>query len=154
MDDELKIKDISDSSLNGLQVEGREEIERIGFAVDASIDVFNRANDEGCGFMVVHHGLFWGKIEPITGIFYKRLKALIENEISLYAAHLPLDLHPRFGNNVSLINLFSTSHIEPFGKYQGSDIGFLGRLKEAINREEIVKILDGRLNTSSKILPC
>ncbi|MEW6482400.1 MAG: Nif3-like dinuclear metal center hexameric protein [bacterium] len=154
LDDELKIKDISDSSLNGLQVEGGEEIEKIAFAVDGSQETFIKAKNSSCNLVVVHHGLFWGIQEPITGILYKRIKVLIENGISLYAVHLPLDLHPRFGNNISLINLFSTSYIEPFGKYQGSEIGFLGRLREAINREEIVKILDGRLNTSSKILPC
>lgn len=153
LDNELRIKDIPDSSLNGLQLEGKEDIKRIGFGVNGSFEVFNKAREAGCGLVIVHHGLFWGNSLPITGILYKRLKILIENGIALYAAHLPLDLNPKFGNNISLINLFDPSFIEPFGKYQGIDIGFKGRLKEALGREDIVKILDTSLNTSSRILP-
>lgn len=153
LDNELKIKDIPDASLNGLQLEGKEGIEKIAFAVDGSFEVFNKAKEAGCDLVIVHHGLFWENPEPITGILYKRLKILIEEGMSLYAAHLPLDLHPRFGNNISLINLFNPSDIEPFGKYHSIDIGFKGRLKEALDREDIVKILDKSLNTSSRILP-
>ncbi|MEW6104096.1 MAG: Nif3-like dinuclear metal center hexameric protein [bacterium] len=154
LDRELRTKDISDYSLNGLQVEGREDIEKIGFAVDGSQETFIKAKDSSCNLVVVHHGLFWGIQEPITGILYKRIKVLIENGISLYASHLPLDLHPKFGNNISLINLFNPFNVEPFGKYEGQDIGFLGRLKEPLHREDIAKILNEALNTSSKILPC
>jgi len=153
LDSELKTKDIEDASLNGLQVEGIGDVEKIGFAVDASIEVFNKAKEKNCNLVVVHHGLFWGKEEPITGILYKRLKVLIENGISLYAVHLPLDLNPKFGNNISLINLFNPIDVKEFGKYQSQDIGFKGRLKEPLHRAEILKILDNSLNTSSKILP-
>lgn len=150
---ELRIKDIADSSLNGLQVKGSNDIEKVGFAVDSSAKVFNKAKDIGCNFIIVHHGLFWKDAESPPTILYKRLKVLIENNISLYAAHLPLDLNPLFGNNISLINLFNPSFIEPFGRYKGIEIGFKARLKHVLNRADIVKILDEALNTSSKILP-
>lgn len=154
LDNELRIKDIKDTSLNGLQVKGSPEIEKIGFAVDASLEVFNKAKNSGCNLIIVHHGLFWEHPECLLPtILYKRLKILIENRISLYAVHLPLDCNPLFGNNISLINLFNPCCIEPFGTYNGIKIGFKAKLKKGLKGEEIVKILDLSLNTSSKILP-
>ncbi len=151
LDSELRIKDIPDASLNGLQIEGCENIEKIAFAVDGSYETFVKAVEASCRLLIVHHGLFWGKCEPITGLFYKKLKVLIENGVSLYAVHLPLDLHPRFGNNIQIMKLF-TDNALVFGEYQGQEIGFSGRLSSPLNMEEIVKKLNNTLNTSSKIL--
>ncbi|HAW49687.1 TPA: Nif3-like dinuclear metal center hexameric protein [bacterium] len=152
LDSFLKIKDILDTSLNGLQVEGKKEIKRIALSVDASLEAFIKTNEIHADLLIVHHGLFWEKQEPITGILYRRLKVLIENEISLYAAHLPLDMHPSIGNNIRILKLF-TEDTNPFGEYHGQKIGFSGRLEPPLNREEIIKKLNDTFNISCRILP-
>ncbi len=89
-----------DSSLNGLQV-GRpgKEVKKLGVAVDASLETFKRGAELKCDALFVHHGLFWGKPIAITEIHYERIATLLNNDIALLAAHLPLDVHPELGNN-------------------------------------------------------
>ncbi len=98
-------RSIPDRSLNGLQVEGRARIERAAFAVDASLDTIRAAARAKAEILVVHHGLFWSRNERITGVMRKRIGALVESELSLYAAHLPLDCHEEVGNNVEIARL-------------------------------------------------
>ena len=86
---------------NGLQVEGKAEVKRVGFAVDACLQSFQALED--CDFVIVHHGLFWPSIRSIKGAMKKNLAFLFERDISLYASHLPLDVHPEVGNNAGLI---------------------------------------------------
>jgi len=102
LDEFLDIKNIQDSCKNGLEVEGKEEIKKIGFSVDACLESFQKAVSVKCDLLIVHHGMFWGDIEYVTDITYERVKHLIKNDIALYAAHLPLDIHPEVGNNVQL----------------------------------------------------
>ena len=92
----------TDISLNGVQVENTADITCIAFAVDACMESFRRAREAGAQMVFVHHGLFWGHEQCVTGSHYQRLKFLMENNMALYAAHLPLDIHPELGNNVSL----------------------------------------------------
>ncbi|MBR9689699.1 MAG: Nif3-like dinuclear metal center hexameric protein [Candidatus Altiarchaeota archaeon] len=90
-----------DQSINGLQVQACEDINNIALATDASISVFQKAKAD---LLLVHHGLYWKNLSPvIAGEMYQRVKYLLENKMSLYAAHLPLDKHPEVGNNVRLI---------------------------------------------------
>ncbi|MCD6140932.1 MAG: Nif3-like dinuclear metal center hexameric protein, partial [Thermococcus sp.] len=97
LDEYLNVLAFPDKSRNGLQVEGKEEVEKIAFAVDACMDTFIKARAFGADMLIVHHGLIWGGIEYVRGLVQKRLKFLLENELNLYAAHLPLDLHPEVG---------------------------------------------------------
>lgn len=145
LDTELRIKEIEDTSLNGLQVNGKEDIKRVCFAVDASLETFQEVTKQEANMVVVHHGLFWNKPELLKGVLYKRLKILFDNEISLYAAHLPLDLHPKFGNNAQLMNLFITKKRVPFGNYHGTSIGWLGKLQRKINLQTAVSKLEEAL---------
>jgi putative NIF3 family GTP cyclohydrolase 1 type 2 len=94
LDEYLNVQAYPDKSSNGLQVEGKAEVERVAFAVDTTLRTIERAAKAGADMMVVHHGMIWGGLGYITGIHYRRLKALIENGLNLYAAHLPLDAHP------------------------------------------------------------
>jgi len=95
-----------DPSNNGLQFAGEAEVEKAVFAVDASAELFCRAADLDAGFIFVHHGISWGSgIRRIDGILAERVKLLAANGISLYAAHLPLDAHPRFGHNARLSDM-------------------------------------------------
>lgn len=152
----LNIDEMSriDVSFNGLQV-GREESElkKIAFAVDASQETFNRAIDAGADLLFVHHGLYWGRVIPITGDFYKRIAMLINNDLALYAAHLPLDMHPELGNNAGLAKALKLKNVEPFGIVKGVNIGLKGTFEKAMTRDEIVNILFGGWDNSVKMLP-
>ena len=89
-----------DPSNNGLQFAGSGTVERAVFAVDASAELFRIAAERHADFIFVHHGFSWGSgIRRIDGILADRITTLAKNGISLYAAHLPLDAHPRFGHN-------------------------------------------------------
>jgi dinuclear metal center YbgI/SA1388 family protein len=102
LDQVLEIHDVKDPYCsNGLQVEGTEFVERIGFAVDACQETFKALAD--CQMIVTHHGLFWPSIKNIRGAMRQSLGFLIEGNINLYPVHLPLDVHAEFGNNVQLI---------------------------------------------------
>ena len=130
----------ADSSLNGLQVDNDGSgIEKIAFAVDSALETFKRAADAGAGMLFVHHGLFWGEPLRLLGSHRERIKFLLENNLALYAAHLPLDQHPRLGNNAALAELLGIEKIEPFGLYHGHKIGYKGILAKALTMEEVVK---------------
>jgi dinuclear metal center YbgI/SA1388 family protein len=128
MDELLRTTQIVDASQNGLQVEGPDHVETVAFAVDASVATIRGAIDAGAQMLVVHHGLFWDKPIRITGPLYKRIKLLIEGKCALYASHLPLDMHPEFGNNIALARAIGVVNPQPFGEYHGVIIGFGGHL--------------------------
>lgn len=89
LDELLAIREFQDVSNNGLQVEGKSEVEKVAFAVDACLEIFRAAKKFNADLLVVHHGLIWGGIDYVVGITKKRLEYLLNNKISLYAAHLP-----------------------------------------------------------------
>ncbi|WP_038058205.1 Nif3-like dinuclear metal center hexameric protein [Thermus amyloliquefaciens] len=122
LDAYLRIKDFPQGpSLNGLQVEGKREVRKVGAAVDAAEAIFRKALEEGVDFLLVHHGLFWGRPFAIVGHHKRRLELLLQGGISLYAAHLPLDAHPEVGNNHELARALGLVELEPF------DVGVKGR---------------------------
>jgi dinuclear metal center YbgI/SA1388 family protein len=128
-----------DPSLNGLQVDNDGgEIRKAAFAVDASLESFRRAVAGGAGLLFVHHGLFWKEPLRVRGNHRGRLKFLLDNNLALYGAHLPLDRHPQWGNNAVLGELLGLRDIEPFGLYRGCKIGFKGRLEKPLRLEEAV----------------
>ncbi|MDZ7599068.1 MAG: Nif3-like dinuclear metal center hexameric protein [Desulfobacterales bacterium] len=90
-------------AVNGLQVENRGQVHRIAAAVDASLATVNLAIDAKADLLVVHHGLFWAPTVPWTGRKYELLRLLLENDLAVYSAHLPLDAHPTLGNNARLL---------------------------------------------------
>lgn len=149
--DQLRVKD---SALNGLQV-GRikQDILKVAFAVDACLETFERAAQWGADLVFVHHGLFWGRDLPITGSHYKRLKTLMDNDIALYAMHLPLDMHPEVGNNGVMAKILGLQKLKPFGEYKGTKIGFMGNLPEAEPLKDIVAKLFGGFENTLKVLP-
>ncbi|CAM2167041.1 radiation resistance protein YbgI [Paraburkholderia sacchari] len=88
---------------NGLQVEGRRRVEKIATGVTASLAFLEAALEWGADAVLVHHGYFWRNEPPqITGRKHRRLKALLANDLNLFAYHLPLDSHPELGNNAQL----------------------------------------------------
>jgi dinuclear metal center YbgI/SA1388 family protein len=144
LDKFLSISHFKDASLNGLQVQGREEVGKVSVAVDASLETFKRAADLGAELIVVHHGLFWGEQIPVVGIHRERLKVLLDNNISLYAAHIPLDAHREVGNNWGLARILGLEALEDFGLYRGMPIGVKGVFPGGI----ILRDLADRIETS------
>ena len=129
-----------DSSLNGLQVDRSDpEIKKIAFAVDASMESFRRAAEAEANLIFVHHGLYWGSVLPIRDRLYSRIRFLMDNDIALYAVHLPLDSHSELGNNAQIARRLAMQDIEPFGTYRGMKIGFKGSLAKSARLEEITR---------------
>lgn len=136
LDDYLQVDDIEDKSNNGLQVEGAADVQRLAFAVDAGLAAFEGAASAGAQMLVVHHGLFWGEPVLITGIHRRRLGVLLDADLSLYAAHLPLDFHAEVGNNATLARWLSLTDVAPFGRYKGAPAGIAGRLPRTVSLEQ------------------
>lgn len=137
---------IKDSSQNGLQVEGRKEVKKIAFGVSASLECVKRAAACGADMLVVHHGLLWGRSEPVTGPFKRKLETLFTSGLSLCAWHLPLDKHPVVGNNARLLALLGAKKQKPFGSYDGETIGFSGTLPKPSSIGDIAAALAIRLD--------
>lgn len=153
LDDLLAIRDWPDKSLNGLQVEGVARVERVALATDAAQATIDLAHERGADFLVVHHGLFWGRVEAVVGPHRARLAALLERGISLYCAHLPLDAHPELGNNARLADILELADRAPFGEWDGRFVGLRGRLPAAMDRAALVARLEDRLGARPVVLP-
>jgi dinuclear metal center YbgI/SA1388 family protein len=133
----------SDNSLNGIQVDNDGAVvKKIAFGVDASMETFEHAAAINAGMLFVHHGLFWGAPVSITGNLRRRIKFLLDHNICLYAVHLPLDQHPKLGNNAVLAELLGLENIEPFGSYHGRKIGYRGTFPKPVTIEEAVKKIE------------
>ncbi len=141
LDDYLRVKEIEDSSQNGLQVEGPEEVTKVAFAVDGCQAAFGRAVATGAQLLIVHHGLFWSKPFRLVGPLFQQIRTLIEGGCGLYAVHLPLDCHPQVGNNAELARLLGLKAPRSFGEYQGREIGIGGVLEPPILLDVLVEQL-------------
>ncbi len=126
----LDITRFQDYCPNGLQVEGRDRIQKIVTGVTASFELLEAAIACKADAVLVHHGYFWrGEDACITGIKCRRIAMLIKNEINLFAYHLPLDIHPQLGNNTQLAKQLGFAETGRFGE---QDIAFRGELTEAM----------------------
>ncbi len=127
-----------DSSQNGIQIERSDQsVARLAFAVDASLETARRAADWGADVLVVHHGLFWSKSLPITGVHYGRIKEFLHHDLALYAIHLPLDQHDVVGNNAVMAERLGLIQLAPFGEHHGKCIGWKGALPEPQTLEQV-----------------
>lgn len=154
LDDFLRVRDIGDDpqACNGLQVENAGEVTRVAVAVDACQAVFRAAAALKADLLIVHHGLFWGGITPLTGRQFARLQVLVDNGIALYGAHIPLDVHPEVGNNAVLAGMLGVPVSGTWGSYQGGDVGVWGSVE--VTREEIGARLAKSLGVTARLLPC
>lgn len=146
LDNYLNISAYKDKSLNGLQVEGAAEVKKIALAVDSSMKTFEQAAEIGADMLIVHHGLFWGKPLAITGMHATRVRFLLDKNISLYAAHLPLDAHEEVGNNWGLARLMGMADLQPFGKMDGNYIGVKGTFPNKISLRELAELIEHTLS--------
>ena len=144
----------SDISLNGVQVDTcKGEINRVAVAVDASLESITKAKEWGADMLFVHHGLFWGHPLAIKGTHFNRIQTLIKNDIALYAAHLPLDAHPLYGNNAELANALGLRNRKMFGEFRGSLIGVVGDTPKQMSIDEIVTSLGFDKDNDLRVLP-
>jgi dinuclear metal center YbgI/SA1388 family protein len=128
LDELLEPAAFQDLGPNGLQVPGAREITRVVTGVSARRELSERAAELGAQLVLVHHGLFWD-FQPtgIMPLLAERLRPLFKHDINLAAYHLPLDAHPRYGNNALLARALGLTATEPFGTYKGVKIGVSGR---------------------------
>ena len=143
---------ISDVSVNGLQIPGDSQIQKVAVATDASMEVFEETQRRGCNFLFVHHGLFWtfNKESKISPLQKKKLKFLFDHDIALYASHLPLDVHPVYGNNKSLFDLLQLENQEKMGNYNGLQLGLMGDVKSPISFENFTQFVEQKLQDKVK----
>jgi len=146
----LRIQEIGDweNALNGLQIENSGRVTRIGAAVDASTRTLREAVEKQVDLLLVHHGLFWPGLRTITDVLHRQLKVAFENDIALYSAHLPLDLHPKVGNNVQLAAALGLRSTSPFFEEKGQLIGLKARA--AISRDKLLRKLEKSLGCKVK----
>lgn len=152
-DHRLKTSQFTDweKAVNGLQVENRGTINRIAAAVDASLATIKLAIGHRADFLLVHHGLFWNQTHPWTGKRYEMLRLLMDNNLAVYSSHLPLDAHPRLGNNAQLCAALGLRNLKPFFFEKGRYLGFQAQLK--IGRDELKKRLSLILCHEPILLP-
>jgi dinuclear metal center YbgI/SA1388 family protein len=144
-DEHLRIREIDDwpNALNGLQVENSGAVAKIGAAVDASPRSIKAAIERGVNFLVVHHGLFWPGLQPISGGRRRMFEQMFRSDLALYSVHLPLDLHSVLGNNARLAASLGFEQTKPFFEAKGQRIGL--RVAAQISRDELATRLEGSL---------
>lgn len=140
-----------DASANGLQLgpESR-DIQRVAFAVDAAVATIEEAVARDADMLVTHHGISWGGIERVTGTEYDRIATAIENDLSLYTSHLPLDGHQELGNAAGIADLLGVEHREPFGTHGGEYIGQQGTFPDGRALADVRETLAGELDTGGQ----
>lgn len=128
LDQELRTKEVPDyaGAMNGLQVGSNGSVTHVAAAVDFSTRAVRAAAERGADLLLVHHGMFWGGAAPITGAMYERLAILLDRKIAVYSSHIPLDLHPTFGNNVLLARELGLTPGGGFAMMRGVAVGVRG----------------------------
>lgn len=153
LDRELKTAAIADYSgaINGLQLANEGRIERIVAAVDASLPVIAAASPGGPGLLLVHHGMFWQGVQPVTAAFYRKLKTAMDAGLAIYSSHLPLDIHPQWGNNILLAQAIGLIDPQPFCDPKGAVLGLRGAWHGS--REDLAQTLRQTLGGAVHVCP-
>lgn len=140
-----------DGAHNGLQVENHGGVTRIAAAVDASLATVKLAVEARADLLLAHHGLFWSPRHPWTGKNRELLRWLLENDLAVYSSHLPLDAHPRLGNNAQLCAALGLKPRRPFFDCKDRRIGFESRT--ALPRAQLARRLERVLGSPVKLVP-
>lgn len=132
LDTLLRTREVPDygGSVNGLQVANTGRVIGVAAAVDFSRAAIGQAVTAGANLLVVHHGMFWGGAQPLVGAVYDRVRHLFAHDVAVYSAHLPLDVHPVFGNNVLLANELGLVPTGGFARFKTVDVGVSGEADE------------------------
>lgn len=153
LNDYLKPDQFQDYCPNGLQVEGKEHIKKVITGVSASIELFKHAIEKKADAIIVHHGILWYKGPLIIkGSFKERIKLLLQNDINLFAYHLPLDAHPEIGNNAIIAKELGLKEVEPFGIFNGQNVGIKGKT-EPCEAENFFDRIKTKINNKAIFFP-
>jgi len=145
----LKPEQIKDFCPNGLQIQGRDKVSKVITGVTATQALIEQAIAEKADALVVHHGFFWkNESYVIRGMKHKRIKALLENDISLFAYHLPLDIHPTLGNNAQLAKLFSINNVAPLELGNALSVAVQGDFSSELTPQALEQRINEQLNRS------
>lgn len=147
----LDIGGFKDDSMNGLQVQGCEQVRKVALGVSASLEFFRRSAAACADMLVAHHGLLWSRPERLTGPFGAKVKFLMANDMSLAAYHLPLDGHPMIGHNRTILRYFGARAVKPFGEYHEKPIGFQGVLPKPLPVERVCAVLRDKLGAAPQV---
>ena len=128
LDTTLRVAEIHDApvALNGLQVENNGCVTKVALAVDGSQRTIEDAIAAGADLLILHHGIFWSGLRPLTGWWKAKVQTALNANLAIYAAHLPLDLHPQLGNNAGIARGLGLTDITPEIDYHGTTIGLAG----------------------------
>ena len=150
-DDFLRVREVGDwdNALNGLQIENSGRVKRIGAAVDVSTRVLTEAAKTNVDLLIVHHGLFWPGLQPVRSALRRQLQLAFSNDIALYSAHLPLDIHPKVGNNAALATALGLKSAQAFLEEKGQPVGLKARA--SIPRSELIRKLRKALGGPVKV---
>ena len=140
-----------DRAFNGLQVENRGTVSRIAAAVDASLATVRLAAAARADLLLVHHGLFWNRTHPWTGKRYELIRFLVEHNLAVYSSHLPLDAHPRIGNNACLCSEIGLDRLRPFFFDHGHHLGLQATAN--ISRADLARRLERATGAKPLIIP-
>ena len=140
-------------ALNGLQVQGPADVATLATAVDASEASIEAAAHLGADLLIVHHGLFWSGLRPLTGPRFRRVRALIQAGMGLYACHLPLDGHAEIGNCILLARALGIEPEGRIGEYQGAPLGWWGRLPSATDAAGLVGLVEDAVGGAVHLIP-
>jgi dinuclear metal center YbgI/SA1388 family protein len=136
---------------NGLQVENAGAVTKVGAAVDACAWTIERAVEKGIDLLLVHHGLFWSGVQPVTGATRRKIKTALDGDLAIYSSHLPLDLHPQLGNSALLCRALGFKRCAPFFHMKGQAIGL--QTKAALTRAELARRLEKVLGKKPHLSP-
>lgn len=149
-EDYLKVRGFEDHCLNGLQVQGAEQVGKIVTGVSLSRKLIEAALAKNAQMILVHHGLFESQLKKpprVAGYLKDRLKLLLTNDLNLCGFHLPLDAHPKIGNNISLCRLLGIAkNLRPY------DIGFIGGLDKETSFQNFVNLVNRKLGVKAYAL--
>ena len=153
LDDLLEPERFCDYCPNGLQVEGREDINHLVTGVTASQALIEAAIERGADAILVHHGYFWRSEDPrIVGIKAKRIRSLIAHNVSLLAYHMPLDWHVELGNNATLALLMGIADAQPLDPLDTNTPVFVGHLTTPSTLPQLADVLHERLGREPMVI--
>jgi dinuclear metal center YbgI/SA1388 family protein len=139
-------------AFNGLQVEGRRDVQNLAAAVDASEAAIREAVGRRADLLIVHHGLFWNGGAPLSGRLLRRIAPLIESGTALYSSHLPLDAHVEVGNNVLLCSAIGVEPESRFDAFEGVNLGWHGRLTSSVDVKGLAERVEAAVGGPVRVI--
>ncbi len=151
LDKEIQIESVSDRCQNGLQIQGKKDVNKIALSVDMSLNTIREAIKRQCDLIISHHALIWDPQKVLKGLLSRKIRILMKNDLSVYTAHLPLDVHKKYSHSKLMadeLGLYGTNRL---GKSEGEYYGFSGNIRKKMSLEEVKKMIDTKLNAKSRI---